>query len=83
MTGAFTTRWATIIMLESGRLRVNSDGILDCGDWSKVDLENAISALKQQGWSLVGSVDRKVNHGCIGREAMDLFFRMNKEEEAQ
>ncbi len=78
MTGVYTTRWATVIMLGDGQLRVNSDGILDCKDWSKADLETAIDALKSQGWTLVGSVERKLK-GCDGREAMDLFFRMKEE----
>jgi hypothetical protein len=80
MTGVFQTRWATIIILGEGKVRVNSDGILDCGEWSNNDLEKAIDALKSQGWALVGSVDRRLK-GCNPREATDLFFRMSKEGE--
>jgi hypothetical protein len=80
MTGVFQTRWATIIILGGGKVRVNSDGILDCGEWSKVELEKALDTLKAQGWTLVGSVDRRLK-GCSQQEATDLFFRMRKEGE--
>ncbi len=79
MTGVFQTRWATIILLGEGKVRVNSDGILDCGEWSKQELEKAIAALKSEGWTLVGSVDRRLK-GCSQQEATDLFFRMRMEE---
>jgi hypothetical protein len=82
MTGVFQTRWATIIILGEGRVRVTSDGILDCGEWSKEELERAIDALKTQGWTLVGSVDRRLKE-CSHQEAMDLFFRMSKEGEGK
>jgi hypothetical protein len=82
MTGVYRTRWATIIIMGEGKVRVNSDGILDCGEWSKVELEKAIDALKAQGWTLVGSVDRRLKGECP-QEAMDLFFRMKKEGEGK
>ncbi len=76
MSNIYTTRWATVILQVDGKLRVNSDGILECRDWSRDELEHAIRTLKEQGWALVGSVDRKVK-GSNGRQAMDLFFRLN------
>jgi hypothetical protein len=78
MTGIFTTRWATVVILGDGRMRINSDGILECGEWSATDLETAIERLKEQGWTLVGSVDRRVGSQAV--EGMDLFFRTVKEE---
>jgi hypothetical protein len=77
MTGTFTTRWATVIILGEGRMRIHSDGILDCGEWTGADLKKAIEQLKEQGWTLVGSVDRRVGSQAV--EGMDLFFRANRE----
>ncbi len=74
MTGSYITRWATIIIMGDGKLRVNSDGILDCGDWTREELEQAIDRLREQGWALVGSVDRRVGKEVV--DGMDLYFRM-------
>jgi hypothetical protein len=82
MTGVYRTRWATIIILGEGKVRVNSDGILECGEWSKKELETAIDALKDQGWTLVGSVDRRLKGTCP-QEAVDLFFRVKEEQKNQ
>jgi hypothetical protein len=79
MTGSFITRWATVFILGDGRMRVNSDGILDCGDWTRDDLGQAIERLKEQGWVLVGSVDRRA--GCDAVDGLDLFFRLKKVSE--
>jgi hypothetical protein len=73
MTSGFITRWATVFILGDGMMRVNSDGILNCGDWTRADLEIALARLNEQGWVLVGSVDRRV--GCEAVDGMDLFFR--------
>lgn len=79
MTGDFNTRWATVVFEGDGNLRIFSDGILDCGEWKRADLEKALKRLEAEGWLLVGSVDRQVD----GRkhDALDMFFRRKKGEE--
>jgi hypothetical protein len=73
MTKAFETRCSTIINRGNGSWTVLSDGLLEAKEWLADDLHLSIHELAQEGWSLVGCMDRHPNNGEVAR--MELFFR--------
>ncbi len=67
------TRCITVINWGSGKLTVQSNGLVAEGDWRAADFEKRIDRLSDDGWTMVGCMERQPKEG--ERTRMELYFR--------
>jgi hypothetical protein len=78
MPNQFDTRCVTLVPNGRGGWIIHLDGILDCQDYTELELEREIERLLSEGWSLVGNVTHKSSLGSLYQR--DLYFRRELSE---
>jgi hypothetical protein len=73
MSNHFDTQCVSLVPNGRGGWSLQSDGILDCGDYSELELEEEIERLLLDGWVLVGCVNHKPYQ--VNPSQRDLYFR--------
>jgi hypothetical protein len=73
MLKQFDTQCVTLIPNDRGGWFLQSDGILDCRDYSELELEEEIERLLLEGWVLVGNINHRPYQAIPSQR--DLYFR--------
>jgi hypothetical protein len=69
----YQTKYISLLFFSNGQIRINSDGWVQCREYSQTEANELLRQLSNQGWTLVGSFAQKHSQGVV--EAMDLYFR--------
>ena len=76
----YETRNVTVLIFGDKKVEVKSDGLIVNGEWNCEDFQKSLDRLNEDGWILVGTVDRQ--YACSRYGGMDLFFRREITDEA-
>jgi hypothetical protein len=73
----YQTKYLSVMFYPGGKVRITSDGWVECGDYSRDETNELLLSLSNEGWVLVGSCDHRCKEGTL--ESMDLYFRREVE----